>query len=319
MSTLASSSHRKVARRAHSTSRALRFLQAALLVGCVVQAAACADADTDAATPTLALQASDAGTPPVAEDAPLVAVDVDGPFKTTEDFSSGPRGRSGVVRPASLGDGATKFPVFVWGCGGGSNPRSYQMHLRRIASHGIVVIAEVSEIGDNGAPLLAAHDWLKAENDRAQSPFYQKLDLARSALGGHSIGSVNAFVVAPDPRWVTSIHVAGGSLDNPRNVRAPTTGKGGKGLVHPAAFICSESDSFGNVEKTQKDYDQATAPVFFTIMKGTDHVAAAREGLPAMVAWLRWHLVGETARRAQFLEPTGVFRSGKWSSRVKNW
>jgi hypothetical protein len=91
------------------------------------------------------------------------------------------------------------------------------------------------------------------------------------------------------------------------------------GLVHPTALICSESDSFGNVEKTEKDYAAATAPVFFTVMTGSDHVAAARDGLPAIVAWLRWHLAGETDRRSMFLDPMGEFQSGKWVSQIKNW
>ena len=78
-------------------------------------------------------------------------------------------------------------------------------------------------------------------------------------------------------------------------------------------------DSFGNVEKTRKDYDQATAPVFFTVMKGSEHIGAARDGLPVMVGWLRWHLLGEEARRAMFLDPKGEFRTGRYVSLSKNW
>ena len=250
---------------------------------------------------------------------PLIAVDADGPFGTTEDLASGPRRRSGLFRPTELGREGLRHPVLVWGCGGGSTPRSYSDLLRRVASHGFVVIAEVSEIGDNGAPLTAALDWLEAENARPQGLFAGKLDTRMAALGGHSIGSVNAFLVAPSPRWVTSIHVAGGSLDNLRDPRAPTTGKGGKALVHPTALICSERDSFGNVEKTQKDYDQTQAPVYFTIMAGTEHVGAAREGLPVIIAWLRWQLMGETQRRGMFLDAQGVFASGRYKTRTKNW
>jgi hypothetical protein len=90
-------------------------------------------------------------------------------------------------------------------------------------------------------------------------------------------------------------------------------------LTHPTAFIYSESDSFGNVEKAEADYKVTTAPVFFTIMSGVDHIAAARQGLPAVVAWLRWHLAGETERRATFLDPKGEFCTGKFVSRSKNW
>jgi hypothetical protein len=249
----------------------------------------------------------------------VTSVDADGPFETVQDLAAGPRGASGLFHPAQLGEGGVLHPIFVWGCGGGSNPASYADHLNRIASHGFVVIAEVSRIGDDGDVLSASLDWILAENERSESPFHGKLDPNNVAAGGHSIGSVNTFFMADDARLRTTIHVAGGSLDNVNDPFAPTSGMGGMGLVHPTALICSESDTFGNVEKTQKDYAAATAPVFFTVMTGSDHVAAARDGLPAIVAWLRWHLAGETERRSMFLDAMGEFQTGKWVTQTKNW
>jgi hypothetical protein len=242
-----------------------------------------------------------------------------GPFQPVQDLRSGPKGQSGVFRPTVLGDGGTHHPIFVWGCGGGSTPTTYAELMNQVASHGFVVIAETSGIGDNGAPLMAAIDWMIAENARSGSPFYQKLDTAKIAVGGHSIGSANSFKVAPDPRVTTSIHVAGGSLDMPGDINAPTTGSGGKGLVHPVAYVCSEMDQFGNVAKTELDYQNTSAPAWMTILRGVDHVAAARQGMPAIIAWLRWHLSGEAERRSAFLDSGGEWNSGKYMSRSKNW
>jgi len=151
------------------------------------------------------------------------------------------------------------------------------------------------------------------------SEFFGKLDRSKIALEGHSIGSADSFLVGPDPRLTTTIHVAGGSLDMAGDINAPTTGSGGKRLTHPVAFICSEMDQFDNVEKTQLDYANATAPAWMTIMTGVDHIAAARQGLPALIAWLRWHLAGETDRKTAFLDPSGEFASGKYVSKSKNW
>jgi hypothetical protein len=242
-----------------------------------------------------------------------------GPFATLQDLSSGPQGQSGVFMPRELGANGVKHPVFLWGCGGTARPSTYATELTRIASHGFVVIAEVANIGDNGAPLKASLDWIIAENGREQSAFFGKVDTSKIGLGGHSIGSVNSFYVAPDPRLTTSIHVAGGSLDDVNDVNAPTTGIGGMNLTHPVAYICSENDTFGNVEKTERDYEKTTVPVFFTIMSGTEHITATTFGLPAIVAWLRWHLAGETERSVQFLEPQGEFCTGMFVSRSKNW
>jgi len=250
---------------------------------------------------------------------PVSSVDTAGPFATTQKLSSGPSSTSGLFYPTELGKNGLKHPVFVWGCGGGSNPSAYAKMLAQIASHGFVVIAEVVAIGDNGAPLGTCIDWASKENANAQSSFYQKLNPAKIALGGHSLGSANAFYVAADPRLTTTIHVAGGSLDEGKDISEPTTGQGGKRLVHPVAYICSENDTFGNVEKTEKDYENTTAPAFMTIMNGTDHGSAPQAGLPAITAWLRWHLGDETERRNMFLDAQGKFCTGIFVSKSKNW
>jgi dienelactone hydrolase len=244
---------------------------------------------------------------------------MDGPFKTVQDLMSGPKRASGLFRPMELGKDGIKHPIFLFGCGGGSNPATYAPRLNRIASHGFVVLADVQNIGDNEKVFSASLDWLLAENMRADSPLFGKLDSTKIGAGGHSIGSVNAFFFAPDPRLTTTIHVAGGSLDNVNDPNAMTTGMGGKNLKHPSAFITGDTDQFGNIEKAAKDYAAATVPVFFTQISGTDHIAAVEQGLPVIVAWLRWQLAGETERRSQFLDPMGEYNTGRYKSQSKNW
>lgn len=250
---------------------------------------------------------------------PVTSTSEAGPFSPKQDLNAGPQGQSGVFWPDPLGQDDILHPVFIWGCGGSSTPSQYADQLSQIASHGFIVVAEIVEIGDDGAPLTAAIDWITAENERADSMFHRRVDVSKIALGGHSIGSANSFFVADDPRLTTTIHVAGGSLDDVNDPFAATTGMGGKRLVHPVAYICSMSDTFGNVEKTEKDYDNTTVPAWMTVMTGVDHVAAARSGLPATIAWLRWHLAGENERRSAFLDESGEFMTGIFVSRSKNW
>ena len=247
------------------------------------------------------------------------STDGDGPFKTKAELNSGPSKTSGVFRPTEVGKNGVKHPIFIFGCGGTTTPATYQEDLSRIASHGFVVVGEVAEIGDNGAPLKTAIDWVIAENARADSALYQHLDTTKIALGGHSIGSVNSFYIASDPRLTTTIHIAGGSLDNVRDPFAATTGMGGAKLVHPVAYVCSKSDTFGNVEKTEKDYTNTKAPAFMTVINGADHISATKDGLPVIIAWLRWQLAGETDRRASFLDAKGTFSTGRFVSKSKNW
>jgi len=235
----------------------------------------------------------------------------DGPYTTRQNLNAGPSGASGLFYPAELGKDGFKHPIFLWGCGGSSRPSDYAAHMNRIASHGFVVVAEVSKINGNGATLKASLDWIIRENQRPQSIFYQKLNAGKIALGGHSIGSVNAFAIADDPRLTTTIHVAGDSLDE--------QGTEALKLIHPTAYICSQRDMFGNVQKARADYAVTQVPVYFTVMTGVGHVAATAEGLPAIIAWLRWFLMDETEREYMFLDPDGEFQTGKYVSQVKNW
>ena len=151
--------------------------------------------------------------------------------------------------------------------------------MSRIASHGFVAIAAVSMVGDDDDVLSANLDWLLAENARPGSMLFGKLDATKVAAGGHSIGAVNAFLFADDPRLTTTLHV----------------------------------------EKLEADYAAATAPVFLTRITGADHVSATRDGLPMIVAWLRWQLGGETERGAMFLDAAGEFRNAPYVSESKNW
>lgn len=237
---------------------------------------------------------------------PVSSVDADGPFQTAADTSTGPARQGWVVRPTTLGASGLKHPVFIWGPGAGTGPSNYDFHLRRMASHGFVVYSETST--NSGAEMTAAINWLVAENNRPASPYYQKLDLSRLAAGGHSRGSIATFAIARDTRLKTTIHVAGGSFD----------GQGSRNLSKPAAYLCGADDTSAT-SNCRNDYAATTTPVFFTVITGANHIYTAREALPAIVSWLRWHLADETDRRNDFLVRGGPFTTGKYVSQSKNW
>jgi hypothetical protein len=228
-----------------------------------------------------------------------------GPFAVTVEMGTGPNG-GWVVRPTDLGKDGLLHPLFTWGCGAGSQPSQYRDHLTRWASHGFVIEAHAST-GD-GTDHVKAIDWLIAENAKSGSKLYQKLDITKIASGGHSQGSVSTFAMADDERLTTTIHVAGGSFD----------GKGPDKLKHPTAYICGADDASAT-GNAQRDYEGTTVPVFFTIMDGVNHIYAAREGMGAVLGWLRWHLAGETERKGMFIGSNCQFCMGKFKSMSKNW
>lgn len=234
------------------------------------------------------------------------SIEVNGPFTTTEHRNVGPAGDAWVVHPSSLASNNFLHPIFVWGPGAGTGPEDYDFFLDRIASHGFVVFSEVST-GD-GDEMVDGLDWLIAENNRPSSRYYQKLDTSKIAFGGHSRGSLSTFGAAGDPRLTTTIHVAGGSFD----------GNGPNSLFQPTLYIAGEDDTLAT-PNMEEDYDNTNVPVFFTIIDDTNHNLAARQGMPAIVAWLRWHLAGETERADMFLDFNCYFCGTPYDSTSKYW
>ncbi len=226
----------------------------------------------------------------------------EGPYSTTQSLTAGPSRDSGLFYPSGNGP----FPILVFGCGAGTNPRAYVDHGNYIASWGFIVMIETST--NSGRELTDAIDWLESQNTTRTSVLYQKCNLDKIAAGGHSRGSIGTFAIADDPRLDTTIHVAGGSFD----------GNGSNGLRNPTAMICGEADTLAT-PNAQTDYNRASVPVFMTVMNNVDHISAAREGLPAICAWLLWQLSGETQRQEDFLNSGGEFQIGKYDSKAKNW
>ena len=155
-----------------------------------------------------------------------------------------------VYRPTDLAAlGRTKLGVVAWGNGGCSDDgASSRFHLLEIASHGYLVIASGRILSGPGAPpreprpaapqgqlppprtqvsdLTDAVDWALAENTRAGSPYFGRIDPAQIALSGWSCGGVQALQVAKDPRVKTLVIQNSGILNSgPTNMTGVTVGK----------------------------------------------------------------------------------------------
>jgi hypothetical protein len=197
--------------------------------------------------------------------------------------------------------------VFIFGNGATATPMSYVREMTKVASHGIIVVNPSSSMV-TPANLKAALDWIAGENDKMGSMYYQKLN-GKFAMGGHSLGSLSTFdAEAMETRLATTVHVAGGSFDKMGSSKVKT----------PTAYICGDTD-FARPNCEADFANVGTQPTFFTIVTGSDHILAVQKGVTAIIGWLRWHLAGETERKAMFTGPDGEFFKDKWVSQTKNW
>jgi dienelactone hydrolase len=217
--------------------------------------------------------------------------------------------------PAALG--AKKLGVLVWGNGGCSDDgASARLHLAEIASHGYVVIAPGKLLSGPGAPprpatpppsgplgvktssadVAAGIDWALAENQRAGSPLYHRIDPALIAVSGHSCGGLQALQIAPDPRVkAVIIHNSGVFKDGTNPIRGIAIAKSALRELHtPVLYIMGGPTDIawpnGNDDFDRIDVVPAMIVSLDVGHGGTFQDANGGRVTPVDVAWLDWQL-----------------------------
>ena len=219
-----------------------------------------------------------------------------------------------------------KHGVVVWGPGGGTEPGAYEGMIRRLASHGFVVIALSVSPGD-ASQASKAIDWLENKNKDSNDPFYQKLELTKVGCSGHSMGGLESEQAAiKDKRVFTAFlnnsgDKNGGVIKNFPKEKTAAVLYGEVGMEKPNAI---------------KDYETATDIKSCLIEMtggpknnsegGYGHGSGSWDGMAATIAWMRWQLGGENERQADFVGTTGKYidgniigKQGKWKTQCKNF
>ncbi|WP_436049767.1 hypothetical protein [Phenylobacterium sp. LjRoot225] len=214
-----------------------------------------------------------------------------------------------------------KLGVVIWGNGGCSNDgASASAHLAEIASHGYLVIAPGKPLSADvtvGGPaplfmtttisdLRAALDWAIAENGRAGSPYYQRIDSTAVAVSGHSCGGMQAILLAQDPRVkAVIIHNSGINELLPDNPPILMHRERLQGIHTPVLFVLGGRTDVAWPWGQQAFDDLRKFPVFLASLDvghgGT--FAAPHGGAAAQVAtdWLEWRLRGDKQSARTFV------------------
>ena len=226
--------------------------------------------------------------------------------------NTGPDGKAILSYPSQLSNDK-KHGVIVWGPGGGTEPGAYEGIIRRLASHGFVVIAISSSPGD-ASKAIAALNWLDNKNKANNDPLSGKLDMNTVGCSGHSMGGLESEqAIIKDRRVKTSILNNSGALGHTAMGNVPTDRTiaivyGNNGMERPNA----EAD-YGN--------PAVKAPACLIMMDGADHGHGSGpwDGMSATVAWFRWHLGGESFRKADFVGTSGKYINGPIPGGRGNW
>ena len=222
-----------------------------------------------------------------------------GPHDVVIETNSAQGIRCGTIyRPADL-SGAEKFPIFVWGEGGCSqNGSSNQAAMNEIASWGYFVVADGTPGGTNactggqsGQAFLDYITWAIAENGKACSAYYQKLETTKIAADGFSCGGLMAENVSGDPRF-TAIGITSSGL---MGANATLYGR-----IHTPFKIMNGGSSDIAYQNGLRDYQQISAlgkPVIYFSKSSAGHGGDLNQGRGDFnrvnLAWLNWQLKGD--------------------------
>jgi len=258
-----------------------------------------------------------------------------------------------VYRPKDLGAlNGYKLGVVAWGNGGCSDDAaSSRFHLLEIASHGYLVIASGRILSGPGAPprepqeprpaapqgqlppprtqvsdLTDAIDWALAENTRAGSPYFGRIDSAQIAYSGWSCGGVQALQVAKDPRVKTLvIHNSGILNSGPTNMTGATVGKEVLQTLHtPVIYILGGPKDIA-YENGMDDFKRIShVPVAVANLPvghgGTYNEPNGGAAASVAVSWLDWQLRGDAQSAKRFVgEDCGLCKDTQWSFERKQF
>jgi hypothetical protein len=252
-----------------------------------------------------------------------------------------------VYRPSDLEAlGDTKLGLYIFGNGGCSNDgASARLHLLNVASHGYVAIAPGGIYNgpgkterpprpddttiENYAPtrpqqLSAAIDWALAENARAGSRYYGRIDPGEIAISGFSCGGIQALTIAADPRVSTVVIMNSGlfvegetrmgqmaeTKDRLNDLHTPTLY-----LLGGPTDIAYENgmDDFAKIDHVPvavANIDKGHGGTYWEPNGG----AAA----DVVVDWLAWQLRGDMAASRRFVgENCGLCTDDAWTYESK--
>jgi hypothetical protein len=263
-----------------------------------------------------------------------------GRFPSTYDMASG--GLEYVVyQPINMVGAAAfrKLGVYLWGNGGCSaDGASARFHLSEIASRGLVAIAPGRILsgpkarpaadqppappagGATAEKMIAALDWILAENQRQGSPYFQRIDPNRIAIGGNSCGGLIAMKASLDPR-AKSLSLENSGIigrDSASGAAATAMTKADLAKFHlPVLYINGGPEDIAQPNALD-DFERIEhVPVFLADHPGAGHLGLFLEpngeATKIELDWILWRLYGNQAAARTFEGPEcGLCRDFRW-------
>jgi hypothetical protein len=249
-------------------------------------------------------------------------------YQAMYETDPGLRGHT-VYRPRDLAAVSEPMPIVVWGNGACSaNGTWFQEFLTPLSGYGVLVIASGTPNGSGsttGDMLIDAIDWAVAENTRAGSKYFGKLDTGAVAAMGQSCGGLEAMGASSDPRvastvlWNSGIFPSGGlgGVDKSalNRLHAPIAWfTGGPSDIAYGNAVDDYQRVPSSVPSVMGHYDNAGHFNLFADPEIERHIVTVAAD------WLDATLFDNAEARSQFVGAScGLCSGTEWDMQSKNW
>lgn len=248
-------------------------------------------------------------------------------------------GKFAVWYPSELENSDKAYPVVLWANGTGSTSSTYTAFFRHLASWGFIVVGNDDENTRTGESLNKAIDLLIQENGSEDSILYNKIDLDRIGISGHSQGGPAVFNMAvnqPHADMIKTVYAVSatssyhtrvfgdgweydiskvnvptfltagtGSFDAGTATSADQESDEKAGIMQGICPLWSLEENFGLLpDSVDKAYGRKT---------GVDHGNSYLQCDGYMTAWFRYYLTDdEEAGKAFFGENAEILSNPDW-------
>ena len=210
------------------------------------------------------------------------------------------------------------LPTVVMVNGTGLKALHYRPVFEHLASWGFVVIGNDDSNAWNGRSALVSLDKAIFQNSIVSSPLYQRIDLDRIGVVGHSQGAMGAINAATEDDRFKVLYAAScphkslakklGWSYSMKTISIPTMLVAGTGWID---LRISPLESLLHLADELPD----TTPMLLGRLKGVEHRFVLHEGDAYMTAWLRHFLANDAdAAAALASDNPEILNNPRWQN-----
>ncbi|MDO5638954.1 MAG: hypothetical protein Q4G28_03710 [Neisseria sp.] len=210
-----------------------------------------------------------------------------------------------VYYPSELANSNKRYPVVVFANGSGVTYDKYEPVMRHLASWGFVVIANNDKSSWSGTSSAKSLDFMIVQNQNRQSPFFNKLDLNKVGISGHSqggVGVINAVNNHANGNYYRAVfgasttkHGLAEFLKWPYDIskiRVPYFAVAGTGQGDAGDGV-DYNKGIAPIMSMRENYAKISAPTVMARRKNIDHGEMLYRADGYMTAWFLYTLNGD--------------------------